>query len=223
MLLSRSIFLLALLIIPLMLIVILKIAFTGRITLDSYNLVKFYKLLSISLLAAIPAIFGIISAKLYLITGQRGELASPENQKNTLRLRFYGRATLSFISSLVVTWATMEILNPVPAQGWLRTLYAAILFALQSPASYFINSENRAASGTAKTIRFVYWILLILLPVGLLLHHPYNYPVFVSPFYWSAWAWMITPPWQGLICGIISVFLTTAACYSVLRKELSRF
>jgi hypothetical protein len=69
-----------------------------------------------------------------------------------------------------------------------------------------------------------YWILLIVVPLGLLLHHPWNYFTFFSPFYWISWAWVIPLPTDSFIYGAIAIVLTSVAIIilsvRILRKKL---
>jgi hypothetical protein len=53
-------------------------------------------------------------------------------------------------------------------------------------------------------------MFLVTVPSGLMLHHPWSYFAFFSPFYWISWAWVVASPAESLIYGAISVLITSA-------------
>jgi hypothetical protein len=57
-----------------------------------------------------------------------------------------------------------------------------------------------------------------MLPVGLLLHHPWNYVALVSPFYWIAWAWMVQSSGLSLLYGFIALAFTSIAGIIPIRQ-----
>jgi hypothetical protein len=180
---------------------------------------KFHSLVSISLVALIPVFTGIMFGRIESV-----ETITPsfdglkkfvENVPGATFIRAITCLGISFLLIILSIW----LIKPVPAQGWLRTISAAVLFSLQAPAAMLMHTKSGSRKDNRNPFILLYWITMIMLPVGLMLHHPMNYPAFISPFYWSAWAWMISSPLQSILCGVIALFLTTVLCFSVLHKR----
>jgi hypothetical protein len=130
------------------------------------------------------------------------------------------RMIITLILSFVLSVFTIILVNPVPTQGWLRIVFAALLFSVQSPFVFlFISAlaKNRVA-GLAYS-RF-FWIILIALPLGLMFHHPWNYFAFFSPWYWTAWAWIISSSAESMVYGSIAFILTSGAGIILIRHFL---
>jgi hypothetical protein len=183
---------------------------------------KFYTLGSITLVALIPVLTGIIFGKIMsdrvkpkdIVSG--GPTSGDDN--SALLIRIVASLVYSFFLILISIW----FIKPVPSQGWLRTLYAAMLLSFQAPfVLLFIYASGEKKFFGISLSRY-FWIFLILLPIGLMVHHPWNYFAFFSQFYWIAWAWMIRSPGQCLICGLISVFLTTIIMFIMLKYSVRR-
>jgi hypothetical protein len=90
-------------------------------------------------------------------------------------------------------------------------MFAAFLLSIQSPFVFMFISAFTENRNSGSAISRLYWIFLIAAPLGLLLHHPWNYFVFFSPLYWVAWAWIVHSPLDSLIYGSIAVILTSGA------------
>jgi hypothetical protein len=126
-----------------------------------------------------------------------------------------------FISFLLIILSIL-IIKPVPAQGWLRTLYAAILLSLQAPAGFLYTGIKDLKRTTGIGLTILYWLFLIALPTGLLLHHPWNRIACFSPYYWIAWAWMLKSPAGAVIYGSVAVILTSIVLIIFLRLSFRR-
>ncbi len=127
-------------------------------------------------------------------------------------------AVLSFILVLPVIFIT----GAVSTEGWLRSIYAAFLLAITAPF-IFIFSAGFASDRKSWTLHsLISVIFLIALPSGLVLHHPWNYFLFFSPFYWSGWAWVIASPSESMVYGMISLAIaaiTGLVCFhQIFRK-----
>jgi fluoroquinolone transport system permease protein len=129
---------------------------------------------------------------------------TPAGKKNFLYMRMIVPAFMSFIMVILCVILT----NPVPNEGWLRTIFVSFLLSAQSPFIFlFIGSlaENKIEGFALSKL---YGVFLIAVPLGLLLHHPWNYLAFFSPLYWVAWAWVTSVPVESLVYGAISMIIT---------------
>ncbi len=183
---------------------------------------KYYTLVSITLIALIPVLTGIVFGKIISEEVQPadtgGSDAMPETQHDALYVRVFASVVISFILITLSVWH----IEPVPMQGWLRTLFAEMLLSIQSPFVLLFIFAAESKKAVRSVLTWLYWIFLIALPAGLLVHHPWNCFAFFSQFYWIAWAWMIRSPVQGLICGSISVILTSIILIILLKYFTGR-
>jgi hypothetical protein len=182
-----------------------------------FNLNSYYTLIAITFVGIIPALIGMIYAR--VLYNERGfqspgvTTVSRAGKRNAIFLRLLMPA----IFSLVFVLLTMIIAKPVPTEGWLRTLFAAILLSIQTPFVFLFIitlSENR---NSGWTLSGLYWIFLIVVPVGMLLHHPWNYFAFFSPLYWLAWAWIVQSPIESMIYGSIALIMTSGGIIILLH------
>jgi hypothetical protein len=183
---------------------------------DAMSYLRYYSLTAISLISSIPFIYGILFSFIHL-----KELHSViNNEDETLDLStkslLISRAALSAILSLVMILPVIYITDAVSTEGWLRSIYAAFLLAITAPFIFiFATGFERDRKGW-KILFLIAVIFLITVPSGLLLHHPWNYFIFFSPFYWTGWAWVIVSPAESLVYGMISMALTaifTVICF----------
>jgi hypothetical protein len=183
---------------------------------------KYYTLVSITLIALIPVLTGIVFGKIMSEEVQPANIGGsgtmPENRHDALYMRIFASMVLSFILIILSIWH----IKPVTMQGWLRTLFAEMLLSIQSPLVLLFIVAARGEKTGRSVLSWLYWIFLMALPAGLLVHHPWNYFAFFSPFYWIAWAWMIRSAVQGLICGSISVILTSITLFILLKYLMKR-
>ncbi len=190
---------------------------------QSYNVqpAKYYMLFSITLIALIPVLIGIVFGKIMSDKVRQKEINVAASFPRDVLYFLLKRIIASYIFSFILIILCIWLLKPVPTQGWLRTLYAAILFSVQSPFVLLFIYTTRDKKIAGISLSAFYWIFLIVLPLGLMVHHPWNYFAFFSQFYWIAWAWMIRLPLQSLICGSISLILTSITL-SILLKYLKK-
>ena len=183
---------------------------------------KYYRLISITLVALIPVLTGIAYGKLMTdkthLTTIKSSNEVSGNIPDSAFIRIFTSLLISFILILLSIW----LIKPVPSQGWLRTLYAAMLLSVHAPfVLLLIGSTGNKKIASLSLIR-LYWIFLLALPLGLLVHHPWNYFAFFSPFYWIAWAWMINPVVESILCGSIAVILSSGFLFILLKYYLKR-
>jgi len=187
---------------------------------SGFVLDNYYSLVAITFVAIIPALVGIIYAHILLNEKSLPPLTPNEITPAIKRNILYMRMIISSFLSFVLLLLTIILTKPVPTEGWLRTLLAAILFSIQAPlVSLFIIvlSKNRVAG---VSLSWLWLIFLIAVPFGLLVHHPWNYLVFCSPLYWITWAWIVPSPLESLVYGIIALFLSAVILIFLSGRKL---
>lgn len=213
---------------PLLIILLLwlKSPLTGRSDVGDtmFHWDKYYSLFAISGVSIIPIIFGIVC-----------KLVASGRKDQSIQLTKSGDSEVSkgpdgylllnsVILSLAFVLLTIIIVRPVPTEGWLRSLYTAALYAIQAPVVFLFIYSFQRRKNSIPIVSKLYWLLLIAVPSGLLLHHPWNYLTFFSPLYWTAWAWIVKSPVESLGYGLITVLLTAVLIvilYRFLRGKTS--
>jgi membrane-associated HD superfamily phosphohydrolase len=182
---------------------------------------KYYTLISITIVSLIPVLTGIAYGR--IVTGKTPLTTIKDSDGITRYVTdsTYIRIFISLVISFIVIIISIWLIKPVPSQGWLRTLYAAGLLSVQTPFVFLLMGSQADKAIPGMGILKFYWIFLLALPLGLLVHHPWNYFAFFSPFYWIAWAWMIKPPVESVLCGSIAVILSIVFLF-LLQKYYHR-
>ncbi len=183
---------------------------------------KYFTLISITLVSLVPMLCGLafgnsLSRKERLVKNA-GLQKSPGDTMSSVYMRILIVLLISFILIILC----ILIIKPVPAQGWLRSLYAAILLSLQAPAGFLHTNINDLKRIAGIILSVLYWLFIIALPVGLLLHHPWNRVACFSPYYWVAWAWLLKSPTASAIYGSIAFVLTSIVLIILLRLFFRR-
>ena len=223
---SHDVMLLLLSLSPFLLIILLRLIFPiiSRIifTRSGFLIDRYYSLTAITFVSIIPMLFGMVYAFIHLdendLSVNPEQKEKPANRIN-LNLRIIVPIALSFIMVLL----SILIANPVSTEGWLRTIFVTFLLSIQSAFVFFLIcslAENRTEGSALSKI---YAIFLITVPLGLLLHHPWNYLAFFSPLYWISWAWVIPNPAESFIYGVIAFILTSGSILMLLRQFIRRF
>jgi hypothetical protein len=183
---------------------------------------EYYTIAVVSLVILIPVIYGVIFSIIY--SDERNRLyhlfgiSFRGRQISAGILRMLYLFILSFVSLLLV----INMAEPVPQEGWLRTLFIVILLSAQSAFTYSL--IKLSDSGYSRIILMALLILLLsAIPFGLILHRPWNIIMFLSPFYWLAWSWLIPSPGESLTYAAIgsaisAIYLLAAG--SLLRKKV---
>jgi hypothetical protein len=102
------------------------------------------------------------------------------------------------------------VTDPVPTEGWVRTIYASLLLSVTAPFIFLFLAAFGSTRGRWTILATISFVFLLALPSGMMLHHPWNYIAFFSPFYWSGWAWVIASPVEAVMYGSISAGVTAA-------------
>ena len=212
---------------PFIFILLLKYVFppfSGLIfSKTGYHPDRYYSVIAITLVSIIPALIGSVNALILLHEKElhKGQMVTTiqDSQYKSLFVRMVVSAFISFVLVII----TIILAKPVPTEGWLRTLFAASLLSIQAPFVFLFISSLPGNRRKRFVFSGFYWILLIVVPLGLLLHHPWNYFTFFSPFYWISWAWVIPVPKDSFIYGAIAIALTSAAIITffvrIIRKD----
>jgi len=173
-----------------------------------FRLELYYTIIAITLVSAIPAVFGFIFASLHLNNSELNRInidqAVPANKKSFL----YFRMIEAILLSIITVYLTGLITDPVPSEGWLRSLFVTFLLSVQSTFVLLFILSFSGSRAKAIFLTKLYGIFLITVPLGLLLHHPWNYAIFFSPLYWISWAWVAYTPSESLFYGAISIVIS---------------
>lgn len=211
---------------PFVLIIILRFLFTplsGFIfSKTGFLLDNYYSLAAITFVSVIAIFPGMLYA--FVLLGEKDlHIVHVEEVFPADRFKFLlMRMTISAFISFVLVIITIILAKPVPTEGWLRTLFSAFLLSIQSPFVFLFISSLAEKKIEGLALSRLYWIFLIAVPSGLLLHHPWNYFTFFSPLYWVSWAWIVKSPAESLIYGSIALILTSGAIMIFFRHFLRK-
>ncbi len=177
---------------------------------------SYFSLAAITLIMIIPLMTGIA----YTDTLKNKDVLQViNNHEDTdfhkIRYLFRKMIFIGFFSFIIVMIAVI-LAKPVPSEGWLRTLFAGFLFSIQSSVVFLFDVVSSGRRFRGVTSKWIYGILVIVVPLGLLLHHPWNYFSFFSPLYWIACSWLVRSPYDSLIYGLVALILTSAAMLALL-------
>jgi hypothetical protein len=213
-------------VILLLLIIFLKLLFRILslfiLSKTGFHLGNYYSLVAITLVSVIPFLFGVLYA--FILTKEKALPSdyvianSGLSKKKLLLMRLIATTLISFFLVLI----TIVLSGPVPSEGWLRTIFAAFLLSIQSPfiLLFIVALEGKKISRQA--LSWLYCLFIIAVPLGLVFHHPWNYFLFYSPLYWTAWSWIIGSPVDSMIYGSIAVIMTSIASMLLLGYFLRR-
>jgi hypothetical protein len=172
---------------------------------------RYYPVTSLTLISAIPFIYGLIFSHIHLNQYQSGD--HPGNSLNSggSREMLYYRFIYSALFCFVVVLPVIFLTDAVSTEGWLRTIYASALLAALVPFIFAFILAARLQGRIRPSMAFLAAAFIVAVPSGVLLHHPWNYLAFFSPFYWVSWAWIISSPGESLLYGSISVLLISGS------------
>jgi hypothetical protein len=183
---------------------------------------RHYTLTAITLIAGIPFIYGHLFSFIHLKELNFAITSGSEVRVPLTRTTFLKRMAASTVLSFIIVLPVIYVTGAVSTEGWLRSIYAAFLLAITAPFVFAFSACYARDMKSWKIISLISLIFLIALPSGLLLHHPWNYFMFLSPYYWTGWAWVIASPSESVLYGAISVALTTIFSLICFRFILNR-
>jgi hypothetical protein len=183
---------------------------------------RFYSVTAITLISAIPFIYGLLFSFLHIKVsdtagGERSELAGLSSGELIIK-----RTAFSAILSFVIVLPAIYLTDPVSTEGWLRGIYATFLISITSPFIFLLATGFSGDRQRWRELSLVSVIFLITVPSGLLLHHPWNYFVFFSPFYWVSWAWVIPSVGESMLYGAIALSIIIGSmliCYRHITRK----
>jgi hypothetical protein len=209
----------------LVILFLLKIVFPliGQLTFSKtgFQVNSYYSFVAITLVCLVPCLIGMLYAK---VIGDGRDyqysdhLAASTARNNYLLVRMFFAAFICFFFVLLI----ILLVKPVPAEGWLRNIFAACLLSTQAPLICLLICTLVEKNVKRISVFILCSIFLIIVPFGLLVHHPWNYIVFFSPLYWVSWAWIVRSPVESFIYGAISLFITSVALTVFLRYLLRK-
>jgi hypothetical protein len=187
---------------------------------DIFLYKRYYTVTAITLISAIPFIYGLLFSFIH-----QGEYHSPGNNdefaNKDVKWHIYMRMGFSVFLSFSIVLPVIYLTDAVSTEGWLRSIYTAFLLAIMASFIFLFIVGFAGMIKNLKVLSLISLIFLITVPSGLLLHHPWNYFAFFSPFYWLSWAWVIASPAESLLYGIISLSVT-ATCMRIFYRSFLR-
>lgn len=187
----------------------------------SFQLMDYYTVVAITMVSLVPMLFGMLYAFILLDENDANILqvisVTPAGKRDFLYMRLLIPAFLSFIMVLV----TILLTDPVFSEGWLRTIYISILLSSQASFTFLFIGCLAGNKVQGLALSKLYGIFLIAVPLGLLVHHPWNYLLFFSPLYWISWAWIIPSVSESLVYGSIAA-LITLGCFVIFFRYFLR-
>ncbi|HAM10368.1 MAG: hypothetical protein A2X05_12785 [Bacteroidetes bacterium GWE2_41_25] len=188
----------------------------------SFQLLDYYPIVAISMVSIIPMLFGMVYAFILLDENDANILqvisVTPAGKRDFLYMRLLIPAFLSFIMVLFTIFLT----DPVTGEGWLRSVFISLLLSTQSSFAFLFIGCIAANKVQGLAMSKLYGIFLVAVPLGLLLHHPWNYLAFFSPLYWISWAWIIPSTGESLMYGLIATVITGGCIVIFFRYFLKK-
>jgi hypothetical protein len=210
--------------IPVLLVTVLKFVFPFiSVLISSENRLQpedYFTVISVILIFSIPIITGILLASGF---SHRNLLSSPtQNNRKEIHAIFIVRIIETFLLSFVLVLITILITDPIPTEGWLRSLYVSVLLSLQAVHVLFLITNRIYHKAGNGIIYFISALILIAVPCGLLLYSPFNVLAFFSPLYWISWAWITDIQAESVISGVISVTIISGPVILIYRILFKR-
>jgi fluoroquinolone transport system permease protein len=189
---------------------------------SDFSLDFYYPVVGITLISLIPMLSGMVYAFMLLDENDTHILQviaiTPAGRMNFLLMRMIVPVVFTFIILIL----SVLITDPVTSEGWLRTLFISFLLSLQFPFTFLLIGGMAGNKIEGMALSKLTGVFLVAVPLGLLLHHPWSYFSFFSPFYWIAWSWVIENPAESLLYGAISIVITTGYIIVFLRHFLRK-
>ena len=184
---------------------------------DSFSYGRFYSVTAITMISAIPNIYGLLFSFVHLKELHGFSSVGAAFHIPGTKSVFLSRMAISALLSFILVLPVIYITDAVPTEGWLRSICAAFLLATTTPFIFIFSTGYARDKKSWRIPSLICIIFLITVPAGLLLHHPWNYAIFFSPFYWTGWAWVIVSPEESMIYGMISMAITSILTFICFR------
>lgn len=209
-------------IITLFLLYLFPVIFGFVRSADAFTYIKYYSVCAVTLISAIPFLYGLVFSYIHLTEFQSSFNKEDEKKGKFGRRNLHIRMVVSSLISIPLVLTAIYLTDAVSTEGWLRSIFASMLLSIMAPFIFLFVAGFSDGRNNRKLMPIISTIFLITAPAGLLLHHPWNYLAFFSPFYWISWAWVIRSPAESIIYGVISILISSACmflCYRCLLKK----
>lgn len=188
-----------------------------------FILIDYYTIIAISIISLIPMLIGMVYAFILLDENDTHILqvieVTPAGKINYLYLRMIVPLCFTFFMlSLAIV-----LTDPVPGEGWLRSLFVCFLLSAAFPFTFLFIGSLAGNKVEGLALSKLLGIFLIAVPLGLILHHPWNYFAFFSPFYWISWSWVIPDPAESMLYGAIALIVTLVSVMVFFRHFLRKY
>ena len=181
--------------------------------IEIYN---YYPIIAITLVSVIPVIIGILIAYTYNKQDDLIIQVSPSEKIIFIITKMMFPTIAGYLMILITAFVT----DPVPSQGWLRTIFISALLSGQTTLIFLLIVILAVKKTGRAAISILPLIFIASVPFGLLVHHPWIYLAFFSPLYWISWAWVIPGAGESIIYGGISLLITIGGSLVVYRYLL---
>jgi fluoroquinolone transport system permease protein len=209
---------------PLLLIILLKLVFPVFshlvITKSGFLLEKYYTLIAITFVSIIPMLYGMVYAFVLLYENDPRIFQNDDVKSAVVRSSLFPRIAMTMSLSFILILISVLITNPVPSEGWLRTVFVIFLLTIQAPFVFLLICSLADNRNEGLALSAIYGIFLITVPLGMVLHHPWNYLAFFSPLYWIGWTWIEYSAVESLEYGIIAIIITSGTIFILARHFL---
>ena len=180
---------------------------------EIYN---YYPIIAITLISVIPVIIGILIAYTYNKQDDLIIQVSPSEKIIFIIIKMMFPTISGYLMILITAFVT----DPVPSQGWLRTIFISALLSGQTTLIFLLIVILAVKKTDRVAISILPLVFIASVPFGLLVHHPWIYLAFFSPLYWISWAWVIPGAGESIIYGGISLLLTIGGSLVIYRYLL---
>jgi hypothetical protein len=185
---------------------------------NAEKIYQYYTVTAVSLISAIPFVYGIVFSFIQLNGSRLADTDESIRHDSKKRDMFFMRLVISGLSAFVVVLPVIYITDAVATEGWLRSIYVSILLAIEAPFIYTFSTGSGRSMLRWREWSLISVLFILPVPFGLILHHPWNYLAFFSPFYWISWAWIIPSPGESLLYGLISFAITASVLFILYVK-----
>jgi hypothetical protein len=182
-----------------------------------FNSSRNYTLMAVTLVSIIPFLTGCLFALLHQEEAFVGGTDHFSSGNTANKKIIFSGIAVCVIMTFLLNLPVIYITDPVSSEGWLRSLFIAFLLATLAPLIFFLTAILFRERLSKIKALFIMLLLTMTLPVGLLLHRPWSYLAFFSPFYWTGWAWIVPSPMESLLYGIIAGGLTLISIILLFR------
>jgi hypothetical protein len=187
---------------------------------DPEQALKYNTVIAVSLISAVPYIYGLVFSFIRIEGKQFASNKDSIQSVSESRYTYFSRMALSGLSAFVVVLPVIYLTDAVSTEGWLRAIYISLLLATMAMFIYAFSTGSGGSKSGWRRLSVISLLFFLPVPFGLILHHPWNYFAFFSPFYWINWAWIIPSPRESLLYGLISIAIIVAGLIILYKKFL---